>query len=764
MKKATTLTELLDGYGGAKNNGQDASDDAVIPYIDQQTRELMQNEDETIESTDMSMELGSSPSLATSQMASQDKSNESVQSFLMNSRLRKNDLQPVKSIAEKTEVISLDDDFNDEPGFENDQLEGLLSPGARVTTPSNFKKTALKDLFNNFRQPKDKQVKLNPSVVSSTFIENDSKKNRQVVQVNEAPFPRQQLVEPSDDIIDIKSINLGLSPKQITASSVVSFNLDEYKALNSRDTSIAQSQRVKIAKRKAKHDILWTELLKPKTLKEVMLEPALKESVDDWISQAFTKLKKKTTRNKMLKRQRPENDPLDAFIVDDEIEDEGTIREDFTPLMILFGDGIGKNTLIEVLMEGHQGQIYEVNASSNRSKKDILDSLLEFSTTHYVKGQGSRGVILLDEVDVLFKEHDKFFWQTIEKVLLTSRRPIIILCRDLNFVPTNLVQLAVGENSLFHCKRVSHQTVTKFLQRYCRRLGVEIDENILKLLVTCSKRDLRKCLMDLEFCCTPPGALRIPETQSQTSSLDLDLAEASSRAELISCSDIVQSKTYWKSSISQDTDNTLMTPHSQAVVSGLSDEQERFQNDYMIDYRLHLVDNVNQAQLPFELNIGRCLEEKMAIGDLTKFTKHTKLQAARYNKMKKASIDYLSTRIGKKSLADVRPRKTRNSRKIQEILESFEGTGSSHVLDESVCFDFQANNDKNIKEQINPYVLEVAKKELHIKQENRKLFVEQCEGVDEAQYNEVAWRLTHERLLKPIWFQADPKFVIQSWK
>ncbi|QLL30684.1 hypothetical protein HG536_0A04990 [Torulaspora globosa] len=763
MKKATTLTELLNGYGGARKSGEEASDEEAIAYIEDQKRESMRDEDETMESIDTSMGLNSSPSLATSEIASQEKSGGSVQSFLMNSRLRKADPQPVKGSVEKAEVISLDDDFNDEQNLENEGAEELLTTVSRVTAPSNFKKTALKDLFNSFKPSTEKQVKLNSSVVSSSFIGSESRKSKRVVAINQAPFPSRQLIEPPDDIIDRKGLKICLNARETVAPQTIPFTLDEYKTLKIRDGLNSRFRRVKIVKTRRKYSVLWPELLKPKSLKEVLLEPSLKENVSEWVAQAFIKLKKPTTRNKMLKRQRIEDDPLDSFIVDDEMDD-ARLREDFVPLMILFGDGIGKNVLIEVLMKDHGGQIYEVNASSNRSKKDILESLLEFSTTHYVKGQGSKGIILLDDVDVLFKEHDKFFWQTIEKVLLTTRRPIIMLCRDLNFVPSNLVHLAVSENSLFHCKRVSHQTVTKFLERYCRKLDVEIDQSILQVLVTCSKKDIRKCLMDLEFCCTPPGELKVPEASPQPKPPKQNLAEALECAELLSWTDVLESKTYWKSSILHDADKTLMTPHTQAMVGNMSDEQQRLQSDYMVDYRLHLVDNVNQAQLPFELNIGEYLKEILPNTELAKLTKYSKLQRARYDKMKKASISYLSTRIEKKGLAGVRFRKTRNSRKIQEILEGFDGSCSSQDHNESVVFDFEINTSTSIKEQINPYVLEIAKKEFQIKQENRKLFLEQCEGVEKAQYNEVAWRLTRERLLKPIWFQADPKPVIDSWR
>ena len=491
-----------------------------------------------------------------------------------------------------------------------------------------------------------------------------------------------------------------------------------------------------------------------------MLEPSLKKNVAEWIETAFLKLRRPTKRTKMLKRQKIEYDPLDDFIIDESLDIENT-TEEFVPIMIMHGDGIGKNTLLDVLMDHHEGQIYEVNTSNNRSKKDILDTLMDFSTTHYVKGQGSKGIILLDDVDVLFKEHDKFFWQTVEKILLTSRRPIVILCRDINFVPSNVIQLAIEEDSLFHCKRVSHQTVIAFLERYCRKIDLKIDRAILQLLVACSKRDIRKCLMDLQFCCTPPGDFKEPAASSQESVPYPDLKKTSQHLDLLSFGDILDRQTVWKSSISQDIDHTLMTPHAQAALNGMADDQERLQHDYMVDYRLHLVDKLNNLQLPYELNVGNYLEQQLSCGLLAK---PTKLNANQYEKMKSASVNYLKTRVAKKNLIEGKVRKTRNSKRMREILDRFQGFYSADELDESVEVDFEVNNSKDVKEQINPYVLEIAKAELQVKEGNKEIFFEQCKGIDKEEYNEVAWRLTQERLLKPIWFKADPNTVINCWK
>ena len=110
------------------------------------------------------------------------------------------------------------------------------------------------------------------------------------------------------------------------------------------------------------------------------------------------------------------------------------LRE-FMPLMIIHGNAIGKKTLVQTIMKEIAGddnsyQIFEVNANMNRSRRDLFETLLDFTTTHYVKDSSKRksdyGLVLFNDVDVLFKEHDKGFWSMINKLCEFSRRPLVL--------------------------------------------------------------------------------------------------------------------------------------------------------------------------------------------------------------------------------------------------------------------------------------------------------------------------------------------------
>lgn len=781
MKRGVSLTALLDGNSKKKKLNRlpiNPADPLVTEYdfnANYQAAANRQRNEDTVSSIDISEELISSP-VASSQRTLAGKEQQSVQSLLMG-RKNKRKVLPLDD-TESPVVISLDkDDMSDEVDDEStiidigeESLQLTLPRESTVSYPSNSKRTTLKELLKNLKQNEAKPIVLNSATVSGNF-EPDSKKYGRSKDTQDpkrskgyrAPFPSQQLVAFDDDSSPLRNLEIPLKKKKAISKVKVPFQPSDYVSLNGKSNIIVDTIYTRIATHNKKHTSLWPQLLKPKSLEDVLLDPILKKNTKQWIANAFVKLKKPTTRNKLLKRQRLDGkDPIDDFIVNDGFENGDAESKDFVPILVLFGEGIGKNTLLEVIMEELEGQIYEINTSANRSKKEILDNLTEFSTTHYVKGKGSKGIILLDDVDILFREHDKFFWQALEKILLGSRRPIVLLCRNINYVPSNIVQLAHDENSLFQAKRVSHKTVIQFLERYCQILGLEINHSILELLVKCHKKDIRKCLMELQFSCTPPGQFPIQNEMSKDA-IDSDISSVSFYADILSASTVIEEITQWKSFIPQGVDSTLMSPYAISKLNQLSDDRDRLKNDYIIDYRLHLIDKINHQMMPFELNIGTNVVSELKERALFKHTPYN--LKTNFSKMTKATAAYLSTRVNFQNHGtETKVRKTRNSRKFQEILDRFDGKVSTSPVDDIVEFELDMMLNENVKAQINPFVYEIAKSDALVKATNKEIFLTNSDGAPKTQHNEIVYQLILQGLIKPIWFRADPKVVIDSWK
>lgn len=731
------MTELLNG-NAKRRNKQEVSEEISVDYDDDEV--TVESNDFPREPTSSPLRYGEEPTVVTKTPVG---GKQSVQGFLMNKK--------TKTVPEP-EVISLD----------NEDDEFMMAE-RKVTYPSSFKKTSLKELFNNFRQP-DVKFEKEGSVQTDMHASNGPlQRFHEISQLTEleAPLPTCQLIQ-CDPEIHHRSINF--ARPNLSQYQPPQFDSKDYAFLRSEEYTQELEYATMMVDEVKSYNV-WPQLNKPESLQQVMLETSMKKAVYEWIDNAFAKLKNNTNRSKLLtKKQFTDGfDKLDDFIVEDEAETEDASFIEFVPLMILFGEGIGKNTLIEVIMQMMEGQIYEINTSNNRAKKDILDNLLEFSTTHYVKGQGSKGIILLDDVDIIFKEHDKFFWGALERLLWQSRRPVVLTCRDLSLIPNNLVHVAQQEQSIFHARRVSDRTANNFLRSFCTNNGIVPNDKVLNHLAVSTCRDIRKSLMALQFYCQPPGKFSLGQQQQHTAH-NLSLDEAVHYCDLFSHSDILSTNRQWKSSFLQDKDLTLLSYESRFILDSISDDQERLRHDYMIDNKVHLVDDNKRPLLPFELDVGGYLGNHLSTYQNSSNSLGNS-KDKKFNKMNEASIAFLSSRITKKefSINNI-TRKTRNSKKLRQMLEGFQGNYPESITDESIKLNFETTDRIRLSEYINPYVFKIAESDWNKRKINIRMFKQAVEGLSEGEYFNAVGQLSQDGMFKHPYFEADPKLVIDSWK
>jgi len=152
---------------------------------------------------------------------------------------------------------------------------------------------------------------------------------------------------------------------------------------------------------------------------------------------------------------------MDDFIDDDEMESEPDSpqknkrrrKEKFTAysnVVILVGaHGTGKSAAVEAVAEECGYQVFEISPGSRRGAKELMEAVgevgqSELVTKHRavetaprllggenepeeVQKKGRKGMICLDEVDVLYEE-DRGFWGCVIGLVERSRRPLIMTC------------------------------------------------------------------------------------------------------------------------------------------------------------------------------------------------------------------------------------------------------------------------------------------------------------------------------------------------
>lgn len=173
---------------------------------------------------------------------------------------------------------------------------------------------------------------------------------------------------------------------------------------------------------------------------------------------------------------------------------EKWVKEKKQKPVLLFGPtGSGKTLLAELLSREFNWQLFEMNASNLRSKKEIEKIAGAASSSSSFSSK--KRLLLIDEVDCM-QAQDRGGTTAIAKILRESQNPIILTATDI-YSDTKLGVIR-QETEKIELKKISYLSIKKRLEEIFRKEGIKFEEAALKELAQNSMGDMRAAILDLQ--------------------------------------------------------------------------------------------------------------------------------------------------------------------------------------------------------------------------------------------------------------------------
>ncbi|CAG9856580.1 unnamed protein product [Phyllotreta striolata] len=262
-------------------------------------------------------------------------------------------------------------------------------------------------------------------------------------------------------------------------------------------------------------NVAWTEKYKPKCHEDIIGNSQAVKKLQNWLE-----CWKHFSQEINCQKQKSNNSESEFESTDD--EDRTNTRLPGKIVIVHGPYGSGKTCAIYALCNELNFNVIELNASSKRTGKRLLQEVQEATQSHQVRSESQAFqnfldkakpakdnqdkkmcVILIEDLDVVF-EQDEGFISALLQFIVNSKRPIIATTTDYS---SGIVQKYFDHFEAIRFSPLSSHSLATWMQIVFLCEGLYVSQSEIANLLDYNRGDVRKTLLQFQFWVQSGGQL-----------------------------------------------------------------------------------------------------------------------------------------------------------------------------------------------------------------------------------------------------------------